>query len=132
VGISADDRLAIHELVSRADNAASSRDVAAYLALFVDDAVLDGDKGSHQGKSTLQTIVPSVWVAEGPATRHVTLNTVVSEVDGSPEEVLATSTLLILTLGTQPALQSVSAITQHIVKRGDGWLIRRRSVAVLT
>jgi ketosteroid isomerase-like protein len=40
--LSAADRLAILEVITRADEAASQRDADAYVALFTPDAVLDG------------------------------------------------------------------------------------------
>jgi hypothetical protein len=45
--------------------------------------------------------------------------------------VLATSTLLIVAPGAPPQLQSVSAISQLVVKIGGGWRIARRTVHLL-
>jgi ketosteroid isomerase-like protein len=129
--IPAEDQLSIHALLARADDAASNRDVAGYLALFSDDAVLDGDKGTHQGKAALQEIVGRVWNSEGPATRHLTLNVVLDEMDDSPTVVLATSTLLIVSPGTPPVIASISAIAQQVEKVTGTWKIRRRTVKLL-
>jgi ketosteroid isomerase-like protein len=129
--IPVEDQLSIHELLARADDAASSRDVAGYLALFTDDAILDGDKGTHQGKAALQEIVGRVWNAEGPATRHLTLNAVLDVISDPPLVVLATSTLLIVSAGPTPAITTVSAISQQVIKIDDNWKIRRRTVKLL-
>ena len=42
--LSAADQLAILEVMTRADEAASRRDADAYVALFTQDAVLDGTR----------------------------------------------------------------------------------------
>jgi uncharacterized protein (TIGR02246 family) len=129
--ISVEDQLKIQALVARADDAASNRDVPGYLELFTDDAILDGDKGTHQGKSALQDVVARVWASEGSATRHLTLNVVLDRMDGEPAIVVATSTLLIVSAGAAPALLTVSAISQQVVDVDGSWKIRRRTVKLL-
>ncbi len=69
--LSADDRLTILELLARADDAASKRDIETFVALFTEDAYLQGIKGVHRGKDALRAGAPGVWVAEGPASRHL-------------------------------------------------------------
>ena len=54
VTLSPADRLDILDLLTRADAAASARDAAAYLALFTNDAVLDGDQGNYHGREALR------------------------------------------------------------------------------
>ncbi len=51
MNLSAVDRLAILEVIIRADEAASRRDADGYVALFTQDAVLDGAQGRHAGQS---------------------------------------------------------------------------------
>jgi ketosteroid isomerase-like protein len=129
VALSVEDRLDILELLTRADDAASRRDVAAYLALFTDDAVMDGDKGAHRGKAALSAAVGPVWASEGASgTRHLTLNAVVEAGAGLPSTAVATSTLLIVALGGPPQLQRVAAITHEVTKIDGAWLVRRRTV----
>ena len=128
---SAEDRLDILELLARADDAASRRDVTTYIALFSDDASLEGDKGTHRGKDALRSIVAEVWESEGAATLHLTLNSVLQPIADQPAAVLATSTLLIVAPGAPPQLQSVSAISQLVVKIDGGWRIARRTVHLL-
>jgi ketosteroid isomerase-like protein len=129
--ITVEDQLSIHALLTRADDAASNRDVAGYLTLFSDDAVLDGDKGMHQGKAALQEIVGRVWDSEDAATRHLTLNVVLDVMDESPTVVLATSTLLIVSPGAPAVIASISAIAQQVEKIAGTWKIRRRTVKLL-
>ena len=75
--LSAADRLAILDVITRADDAASRRDADAYVELFTEDAVLDGTQGRHAGRDALRAAVGPVWAAEGPATLHLTLNPVI-------------------------------------------------------
>jgi ketosteroid isomerase-like protein len=132
VTLSDTDRLDILEVVARADAAATRRDADAYVSLFTDDAVLDGEKGEHRGKERLRRSVGPIWESEGPSSVHVTLNAVVESMGDQPDRAVATSVLLILQ-GTSPiVIHSASAITQHLVKTGSSWLIERRSVAPAT
>lgn len=127
--LSTEDRLDTLDLLARADDAASARDPRAYVALFSDDAVLDGAEGEHRGKEALLQAVGPIWAAEGAATLHLTLNAVIKPVAGRPEEATATSTLVIVTTASPPAIRTVTRIVQHLVKVEGQWRISRRSVA---
>ena len=48
--LSAADRLAILDVITRADEAASRRDADVYVELFTEDALLDGTQGRHAGR----------------------------------------------------------------------------------
>jgi ketosteroid isomerase-like protein len=122
------DRLDILEVVARADSAATRRDASAYVSFFTDDAVLDGEKGEYRGKELLRQSVVPIWMAEGPMSTHVTLNTVVSGVEHHPDRAIATSQLKILRNESPVSIQNLSFITQHLVKVSSHWLIERRSV----
>jgi ketosteroid isomerase-like protein len=132
MSLSADDRLDILQVVAQADSAATRRDTEGYLALFSDDAVLDGAEGEHRGKERLRQSVGPIWASEGPVSVHLTLNAIVDPVDGRPDRAVATSVLVILTGEAPTSVHSVSAIVQHLVKVGQGWQIERRSVRVMT
>ena len=93
--LSAADQLAILEVITRADEAASRRDADAYVALFTEDAVLDGTQGRHAGREALRAAVGPVWAAEGPATLHLTLNPVI-EPGPASDRAVARSVLLII------------------------------------
>ncbi len=58
------DVLEILQLVTRADDRASARDADGYVALFAEDAVMDGDMGRAEGRTELAAAVARVWAAE--------------------------------------------------------------------
>jgi uncharacterized protein (TIGR02246 family) len=126
--LSAADRLAILDVVTRADEAASRRDAEGYVTLFTEDAVLDGAQGRHAGRQALRAAVGPVWAAEGPATLHLTLNPVI-EPGPSDDQATVRSVLLIIDPSAPPALLRAAAITQELRRAEGFWLITRRTVA---
>ncbi len=130
MSLSAADRLAILDVITRADEAASRRDADAYVALFTQDAVLDGTQGLHAGREALRAGVGPVWAAEGPATLHLTLNPVV-EAGPSGDQATVRSVLLIIDPATPPAIRAAAAITQQLRRADGSWRITRRTVAAV-
>ena len=128
MSLSAADQLAVLEVITRADEAASRRDADAYVALFAPDAVLDGTQGQHAGREALRASVGPIWAAEGPATVHLTLNPVI-EPGPSDDQAVARSVLLIIDAVPPPALRTVALITQELRRAERSWLITRRTVA---
>jgi ketosteroid isomerase-like protein len=126
--LSAADRLAIFDVVTRADEAASRRDADSYVALFTEDAVLDGTQGRHAGRDALRAAVGLVWASEGPATLHLALNPVI-EPGASDDRAVVRSVLLIIDPAAPPAIRATAAITQELRRTRDSWLIARRTVA---
>jgi ketosteroid isomerase-like protein len=61
VSLSDTDRLDIFDLLARADNAASLRDAATYVSYFTEDAVLEGAKGEHRGRTAPAEAVAQIW-----------------------------------------------------------------------
>jgi uncharacterized protein (TIGR02246 family) len=128
MSLSAADQLAIVEVITRADEAASRRDADGYVALFTQDAVLDGTQGRHAGRQALRAAVGPVWAAEGPVTLHLTLNPVI-EPGPSDDQATVRSVLLIIDPAAPPALRTAAAITQELRRADGGWRITRRTVA---
>src|SRR5580658_5702116 len=100
MSLAVSDRLDILEILARTDSAASRRDRDAYVELFTDDVVLDGDQGIHVGKETLRQAVGPIWANEGSATLHLTLNPTLEIVRSGSDEVIAHSVLLIVKPGS--------------------------------
>lgn len=126
--LSSDDRLDILELITNADSAATLRDSKRYVSYFTEDASLEGAKGSVQGKETLLRSVVPIWQSEGGASAHLTLNAVVSPIEGTSDEAIVNSTLVILNIGPVISVQSVSTIVQRVIKQEHKWLIQKRTV----
>ena len=126
--MSAADRLAILDVVTRADEAASRRDADGYVALFTPDAVLDGTQGRHVGREALHASVGPIWTAEGPATLHLTLNPVI-EAGSRDGQAIARSVLLIIDAAPPSAIRTAAVITQELRRAEDSWRIARRTVA---
>jgi ketosteroid isomerase-like protein len=128
VTLSDSDRLAILDVITRADDAASRRDAVGYVELFTDDAVLDGTQGRHAGRDALRVAVGPVWAAEGAATLHLTLNPLI-EPGRDDAQAVVRSVLLIVDPAVQPAIRTAALITQELRRAGGSWRISRRSVA---
>jgi uncharacterized protein (TIGR02246 family) len=128
MSLSPADRLAILDVITRADEAASKRDSDAYVELFTEDAVLDGTQGRHAGREAMRASVGPIWAAEGPATLHLTLNPVVAP-GPSDDQAVARSVLLIIDPATPPTLRAAAAITQELRRANGAWRITRRTVA---
>ena len=126
------DRFDILDVLARADNAASRRDLDAYVELFTDDVVLDGDQGIHVGKETLRQAVGAIWANEGTATLHLTLNPTLDNVGSSTDEVIANSVLLIVQPGASPHILTAAIITQRLKRIGASWRISHRTVKAAT
>jgi uncharacterized protein (TIGR02246 family) len=125
------DRVAILDVVTRADEAASGRNADAYVELFTEDAVLDGTQGRHAGREALRAAVGPVWAAEGRATLHLTLNAVI-EPGPSGDRAVVRSVLLIIDPAAPPAIRTAAAITQELRRVAGSWRITRRAVAPIT
>jgi ketosteroid isomerase-like protein len=127
MSLAVSDRLDILDVLARADSAASRRDPDAYVELFTDDVVLDGDQGIHVGKETLRQAVGAIWANEGTATLHLTLNPTL-DVGPGTDEVIANSVLLIVQPGASPHILTAAIITQRLRRVGATWRIGHRTV----
>jgi ketosteroid isomerase-like protein len=122
------DRLAILDLLTRADAAASARDVDGYLSLLTADMVLDGEQGTYRGTSAMRAALSAVWATEPQASLHLTLNPLI-DADEQPGRAVARSVLLIVIPGPPPALAATARITQDLRQEDGEWKISRRTVS---
>jgi ketosteroid isomerase-like protein len=125
VTLSAADSIAILQLVARADAYASARDAEGYVALFTDDAGMDGDMGVAKGRSALRETVTRVWAAEPAATLHLTLNAVLDE---SGPEAAVDSVMLMVGTGSSPGVLGAARVRQTVRHTPDGWRISGRTI----
>jgi SnoaL-like domain len=132
VTLPAADRLEILEVITRADTAASRRDAGQYVALFTEDAELDGTQGRHTGREALRASVGLVWAAEGKATLHLTLNPVIEPALDGEGQAVVQSILLIIDPVPPLSILTAARITQTLRREDGTWRISRRTVAAPT
>ena len=126
MSLSPADRLDIIDVVTRADAAATARDVDGYVACFTDTARIVGAMGEHDGTDALRRDVGPIWASEGAATAHLCLNAVIDEEGDGRAQVRS---ILLIVASSQPFTPlGMSAITQNLVRTGDGWKIAVRAV----
>lgn len=123
--LTAEDSLEILQLVARVDACASARDADGYVALFTDDAVMDGDMG-QAGAQDLSETVSRVWAAEPAGTLHLTLNAVIEK--GGPQPNV-TSTLLLLAPASSSPIVGSASVRQTVRKTPAGWKVAARTIS---
>jgi uncharacterized protein (TIGR02246 family) len=123
--ISAEDRLAILDMVSLADDYATARDADGYLSLFADDATIGGSEGSYSGADAIRDGVREVWAKEPPGTHHLSCTVSVSAID---DDSAAARFTLLLAGGAPPAIIAIVEIEQRFRRTARGWLIASRDI----
>jgi uncharacterized protein (TIGR02246 family) len=126
MSLEAADTIEILQLVARADDCASARDAEGYVALFTEDAVMDGEKGRAEGRAQLAETVARVWAGEPAGTRHLTLNAIVEATEPEPT---VTSVMLMLAPGAPGSVLGWAEVAQTVRRTGEGWRIRERRIA---
>jgi uncharacterized protein (TIGR02246 family) len=124
--LTAQDTIAILQLVARADTMATDRDAGGYVELFTEDATMDGAMGTAAGRAQLRQTVARVWAGEPTGTLHLTLNAVIDE---RGDEIVVNSVMLMVTPGDAQAIHGAARVRQTIVRTGVGWRIAGRSIA---
>ena len=125
--LDAADSVEILQLVTTADVCATARDAEAYVALFTEDAVMEGAMGDAHGRAAIGETVARVWAGEPPGTLHLTLNAVI---DASGSEPSVDSVMLMVASGAAPAIVGSAKVRQVITRRPEGWRISRRTIGV--
>ena len=115
------DRQQITDVVRRADELATARDVQGYLALTTPDMELDGAQGTASGHDLGATIA-KIWASEPAGTLHITGDIEITP--GEDATAIAHSTMTLVNSNSEVAV----SITQLLRKTDDGWLIARRTV----
>ena len=115
------DRQQITDVVRRADELATARDVQGYLALTTPDMELDGAQGTASGNDLGATIA-KIWASEPAGTRHITGDIEITP--GEDATAIAHSTMTLVNSSSEV----VVSITQLLRKTDGAWLIARRTV----
>ena len=121
--LEASDSLEILQLIARADARATARDAEGYVALFTEDAVMEGAMGSARGRDALAAAVARVWDGEAPGTLHLTLNAIIEE--SVPEPSVVSTLLLITPLSSSP-VAGTAQVRQRVRRTSPGWRISSR------
>jgi uncharacterized protein (TIGR02246 family) len=124
--LTAEDKLAIIDLVQQADNAATHRDYEQYANLYTEDGVMEGTQGNYMGRSQIATATKEVWSHEPAGSLHLTQNVTIKETDGS---ITVHSWLVIITQNDSRQILTTADVTQTINKTPDGWKICRRHIS---
>jgi uncharacterized protein (TIGR02246 family) len=124
--LSAEDRLAIIDLVQLADNAATRRDHEGYAALYAEDGVMEGSQGNYTGRSEIAAATKEVWAREPSDALHLTQNITIAETDGTT---VAHSWLVIITPKESKQILTTASVTQTIKKTSVGWRIYKRHIS---
>jgi ketosteroid isomerase-like protein len=120
------DVLEILQLVARIDDRASARDADGYVALFTEDAVMDGDMGRAEGRTQLAAAVARVWARESAGGMHLTLNAVVEDTEPEPT---VTSVMLIASEASPSTIIASARVAQKARRTREGWRISERRIA---
>jgi hypothetical protein len=123
--LEASDSLEILQLIARADARATARDTEGYVALFTEDAVMEGAMGSANGRDALAGAVARVWDGEAPGTLHLTLNAIIEE--SVPEPSVVSTLLLITPLSSSP-VAGAAEVRQRVRRTSSGWRISSRTI----
>jgi uncharacterized protein (TIGR02246 family) len=124
--LTAEDSIAVLQLIARADTMATDRDADGYVELFTEDATMDGAMGAAAGRNQLRQTVRRVWAGEPAGTLHLTLNAVIDE---RGDEIVVDSVMLMVTPADGQSIRGAARVRQTIVRAGQGWRIARRSIA---
>lgn len=123
MSLSAEDSLAILQLVTEADYRASARDVDGYVELFTEDGVMTGAMGIATGQAELAAAVAAAWFEEPSGTLHLTLNPMIDETDDEP---VVHSVMLMVIPDGSPRIFSVVRVRQTMRWTSEGWRIAVR------
>jgi hypothetical protein len=126
--LSADDRLAILDLVHRFDHAINQLDQAAAGAMFTAQGALHTPKGAMQGREAIVAYFKAVeHMAKG--NRHLTSNVVIDEVDPAPtasKTARAYSYRLLVKASAPTALVASGTIEDELTLENGHWRFASR------
>ena len=130
--LSADDRLAIHELLARYCRIIDFGLWDEFTALFTTDCVVDFGElmGVHEGHDGVRRLGGMIG-GTGLLMRHLVTNVMIDRATADQAEVFCY--VLALT-GPGPAslMQTTGRYEDEVVKRDGRWLIRRRRAVIET
>jgi len=130
--LSADDRLAMHEVVSRAAWAYDEARLDVVASCFATDAVMTveiagaGAPARIEGRDAIVGLIRSSIEGQNDQRRHVMSSVFLSD-DAAGPVVISTLTLVVVAAGTARVL-SCGTYRDEMTRDGDAWRIRRRDL----
>jgi uncharacterized protein (TIGR02246 family) len=125
------EELALRDLIARYAYTWDQGDVDGVMRFFTDDCVMTNPRGTHSGAVAVREIYEQM-VQDTPRRRHLFTNVVVRLSDDLAEGWLTAYHYAVLEpRGESPRTVS-GLVADHLVKTGEGWKIRARSVSVDT
>jgi len=131
--LSADDRLAMHEVVSRAAWAYDEARLDVVASCFATDAVMTveiagaGAPARIEGRDAIVGLIRSSIEGQNDQRRHVMSNVFFESDDAARPVVISTLTLVVVAAGTARVL-SCGTYRDEMTRDGDAWRIRRRDL----
>ena len=128
-----DDKLAIHELLSRAAYYFDVRNEEGLAACFVDDCPMrvnigaDVQLGPFEGRDAIMDLMRGSWDAQTDVRRHIICDFIFES--ASDNEATVVSTLVVSAVdGDAMALVTSGVYTDRVKKAGDDWQIAERQL----
>src|SRR5208282_4713405 len=106
--LTAEDKLAIIDLIQQADNAATRRNFEGYANLYTEDGLMEGSQGNYTGHSNIVAATKEVWGREPDGSMHLTQNITIVEVNGTT---IVLSWLVIIAPDTQKQIVATAEVT---------------------
>ena len=130
MSLSADEKLAIHELLSRTAYAYDEKDLDMLEGCFTEDVsftiqISGADKmGPFEGRDAVMTLYRDSMAAQTDVRRHVTTN-MFFESEGTEPQIISNLTLFATENG-ETRLLSAGVYRDTVRRSGDTWLLCKR------
>ena len=125
--LSANDRLAILEVITRYNRLADDRDVEETVALYTQDGFIEGDFQTGPGPEGLRADLPGIFAMEGTLKRHITTNHLI---EGEGDRATVSSMLVVLEGETLPGVGATADVTDEFQKVDGQWRVARHHVKI--
>lgn len=131
--LTADERLAVHDLVSRAAWGYDEARLDVVASCFAADAVMTvevagaGAPARVEGRDAIVALIRSSIESQNDQRRHVMSNVFLESDDAPAPVAISTLTLVVVANGTARVL-SCGTYRDELVRDGDAWRIRRRDL----
>ncbi|HTY57065.1 MAG TPA: nuclear transport factor 2 family protein [Candidatus Binataceae bacterium] len=128
MAIKVEDKIAIHELLSRLYVALDSHNPESFASFFTSDGVFSAMYGEYKGHSEIAGFIDDhIKKGNEDHARHLISNFVIEEVDGTP---MVRSYITKIRLQPAVTLVAYADLKANVVRQGGNWLIRRFDLSI--